>query len=77
MSVPSFTESLCYEKDLNSQRDKIINELRKGESSSYKNLQLSNAIFKLLDAIDNHYPDSHEFALLYCEAKELRDSVTL
>ena len=29
------------------------------------------AINKLLYAIDNHYPDSPEFADLYCSAKEM------
>jgi hypothetical protein len=29
------------------------------------------AFDKLIDAIDNHYPDSPEFAALYVEAKEM------
>ena len=29
------------------------------------------AIAKLLDAIDHHYPDSEEFAVLYIDAKKI------
>lgn len=33
--------------------------------------RLLEAINKLLEAIDNHYPDSPEFAALYCDAKRM------
>ncbi len=36
-----------------------------------KDQDLIQAGKKLIDAIDNHYPDSPEFAELYCDAKEL------
>ena len=71
MSVTSYSEFLCYERDLNKHKDKIINTIRQSENSKYKELQIRNALFKLLDAIDNHLPDSPEFAALYCDAKDL------
>ena len=33
--------------------------------------RIREAYYKLIEAIDNHYPDSSEFAELYCDSKAL------
>jgi hypothetical protein len=56
-----------YSGDLVKVADELINLISsENESNLYK-----KAFLLLLEAVDNHYEDSEEFNILYCEAKEL------
>ena len=46
----------------------LVLEIR-AEKEKTALMEKSNSM--LLEAIDNHYPDSPEFAGLYCDAKEI------
>ena len=60
-----------WETKTTNMQDVITSLILEVRAEKEKTALIKKSNNMLLDAIDNHYPDSPEFAGLYCDAKEI------